>query len=114
MKLETAQRELLRQRGFSPIPVNGKRPAFDQWQEKTETNTQEIELWEHLFPYAPNTGILTRKTPAIDVDITNPEAAEAVEALARDRFEERGYFLVRIGLPPKKALPQRRHRRPPR
>ena len=42
--------------------------------------------------------------PAIDIDIRDPFAAEAVEALARERFEERGYFLVRFGEPPKRAI----------
>ena len=31
-------------------------------------------------------------------------AAEAIEDLARERFEERGYFLVRIGKAPKRAV----------
>ena len=34
----------------------------------------------------------------------NQEAAEAVEALARDRFEEKGYILLRIGKAPKRAI----------
>ena len=40
--------------------------------------------------------------PAFDVDIpTFKAAAEAVEALARERLEGTGYFLVRIGRSPK-------------
>jgi hypothetical protein len=39
---------------------------------------------------------LTRLAPAIDIDILNPEAAEAVE--------ERGNFLVRTGKAPKRAI----------
>jgi hypothetical protein len=34
----------------------------------------------------------------------NHPAAEAAEALARERYENLGYFLVRIGLPPKRAI----------
>src|SRR5262249_16636990 len=34
----------------------------------------------------------------------HPEAAAAIEELARGRFEEHGYFLVRIGRAPKRAL----------
>ena len=34
----------------------------------------------------------------------HPEAAEAVEALVRERFEERGIILVRFGRAPKRAI----------
>src|SRR5262249_41287162 len=37
------------------------------------------------YPFANNTGVLTKHTPAIDVDIENEEAAKAVEALATVR-----------------------------
>src|SRR5262249_41081757 len=67
-------------------------------------NPAEIELWEKAYPLATNTGILTQLTPTLDIDITNPEAAEAIEALARERFEERGFVLVRIGQAPKRAI----------
>jgi len=33
------------------------------------------------IPHAKSTGLLTRKTPTLDVDIKNPDAATAVEAL---------------------------------
>src|SRR5262249_40047423 len=64
----------------------------------------EIDLWEKVYPYAINTGILTQFTPTLDIDITNSEAADAVEALARERFEERGFVLVRTGQAPKRAI----------
>jgi hypothetical protein len=41
--------------------------------------------------------VLTRTSPAFDIDILDPEAAEAVERLARERFEESGVFPVRFG-----------------
>src|SRR5580704_15310719 len=97
-------RNSLRCAGYSPIPVNGKRPASEAWEQKLVTNPDEIALWDKVFPYAKNTGILTRITPTIDIDILNPEAAVAVEELARERFEERGYFLVRTGQSPKRAI----------
>src|ERR1700722_7359136 len=90
--------------GYSPIPVLGKRPASIGWQEKLVTNAAEIKLWDTGFPYASNTGILTKVTPTIDIDILNPEAAEAIERLARGHFEERGFVLVRIGKAPKRAI----------
>jgi RecA-family ATPase len=107
MNSETAIRCELRAAGYLPIPVEGKIPPLKGWQKRTDTNTQELELWERLFPHAKNTGLLTRTMPTLDIDILNPEAAIAVEDLVRERFEERGYILVRIGLSPKRAIPFR-------
>jgi hypothetical protein len=83
-----------------PDPVN----LGSYWQTKIQTNDREIAVWETMWPLATNTGLLTRQTPGADIDILNPEAAEAVEALARDRWEERGFFMPRIGLAPKRAV----------
>jgi hypothetical protein len=47
---------------------------------------------------------------AIDIDIYNPEAAKAVEALVRKNFERRGKVLVRVGNAPKFAIPFRTDR----
>jgi hypothetical protein len=60
-----------------------------------------------MFPDARSTGILTRNTPTFDADILNPNAAAAVEEMVRERFEERGYILVRVGRAPKRAMPFR-------
>jgi hypothetical protein len=100
----TALRLQLWANGYAPLPIEGKRPPLKNWQKKIDANAAEIELWEKVYPYAINTGILTQLTPTIDVDITNPEAAEAVEAFARERFEERGFVLIRTGQPPKRAI----------
>jgi hypothetical protein len=90
--------------GFSPLPLNGKAPVLKAWQTKFETNDQEIALWDTMWPSATNTGILTQRTPAIDIDITNPAAADAVEDLARGWFGEHGDILVRFGKAPKRAV----------
>ena len=100
-------RQQLRNAGYSPVPVQGKAPPAKAWQEKIDTNDAEIELWDRIYPYADNTGILTRLTPTIDIDILNCQAAEAIEALAQERFEERGHVLTRIGQAPKRAIPLR-------
>src|SRR4029077_3436391 len=97
-------RQQLRSAGYSPVAVEGKAPPAKAWQEQIDTNDAEIELWNRLYPYAHNTGILTRLTPTIDIDILNCQAAEAIEALAQERFEERGDILVRVGLAPKRAI----------
>jgi hypothetical protein len=100
----TALRLKLLANGYAPLPIEGKRPPLKGWQKKTETNAAEIELWEKVYPCATNTGILTQLTPTLDIDITNLEAAEAVEVLARERFEERGVVLIRTGQAPKRAI----------
>src|SRR5262249_43314131 len=99
----TEVRHAMYQRGFPVIPVSGKRPPMDEW-EKLSANSDAIALWPNLYPFARNTGVLTKYFPTIDVDILNKEAAEAIEALARSRFEEHGTFAVRVGLWPKRAF----------
>jgi len=66
-----------------------------------------LAAWDRNWPRARNTGILTRLTPTIDVDVLNEPAAIAIEELISDRFEERGCILPRIGKPPKRAIPFR-------
>jgi hypothetical protein len=113
----TALRCKLRAAGYSPIPLYGKEPpiygkkkknnahgALAGWQNLFDSSTEQIAMWATTWPDAGNTGILTKFCPAIDIDILEQDAAEAVEELARDRFGEAGHFLVRIGLPPKRAI----------
>jgi hypothetical protein len=95
----------LRAAGFSPLPLEGKAPKMmTGWQTKFDVTTEEIRLWGKSYPYAHNTGMLTKFTPAVDIDLMHPEAAEAIEALAREHFEERGDILVRVGKAPKRAI----------
>jgi hypothetical protein len=96
--------------GYSPLPLNGKNPDVNGkgWQEKRQrTNEQEILLWDRLYPYAGNTGCLTRKTPTLDVDITDRAACRAVYARLVERFEDAGVLLCRVGRAPKFAVPFR-------
>jgi hypothetical protein len=103
----TALRQRLRASGFDPIPVNGKAPKFRGWEGKHNVTAEEIQLWEKLYPHDLNTGILAKFAPAIDIDLIDTEAAEAIEDLAREHFEERGCVLVRIGKAPKRLVPLR-------
>ena len=103
----TETRKRLCAAGFMPIPVIGKKPAFEKWQTKTETNDGELDIWANMYPGATGTGMLTRYLPTLDIDIKNPEAAEAVEQFVRDRFEDAGIVLVRFGNKPKRAIPFR-------
>jgi hypothetical protein len=103
----TDVRMTLRGNGYMPLPLNGKAPPLQKWQQKFETNAEEIDLWGTTWPNANNTGILCRFTPTLDIDILDADAAAAVEALVRERFEDGGHVLTRIGLPPKRAIPFR-------
>jgi hypothetical protein len=83
-KLDVAPTEYrlrLRRAGFDPLPLEGKRPPLKEWHKKIDSSGDEIRLLGQLYPDATNTGVLTRLAPAIDIDILNPEAAEAVEEL---------------------------------
>jgi hypothetical protein len=103
----TELRLRLRAAGFSPLPVEGKAPHMSGWAEKFETSDEEIRLWPKTWHLATNTGILAKFTPGADIDIMDEAAANAVEALAREHFEEHGDILVRFGLPPKRLIPLR-------
>ena len=105
---DVVQRRLrLRACGHLPIPLFGKTPAPKEWQNKIGTNAAEIAMWSKLFPQATNTGILTRLTPTLDLDIMHPPAAVAVEEFVRDAFGDRGVVMIRIGKAPKRAIPFR-------
>jgi hypothetical protein len=102
-----AMRDRLRIAGYSPIPCEGKEPRMNEWQKQLSATPDEIKQWSDTFPYATNTGVLTRLVPTIDIDILNPEAAKAVEDLVRERHEEHGRILTRFGKRPKRAIPFR-------
>ena len=55
----------------------------------------------------PNTGILCATAPCLDIDIEDPDAAAAVEALVRERYEERGTICVRLIQPTLPAMSRR-------
>jgi hypothetical protein len=103
----TAIRHRLAAAGYSPIPVQGKAPAPSKWPELHDVGSQTIDLWETVFHLAPNTGLLTRATPTIDIDIAYPEAATAIEDMVRGRLDGRGVVLVRFGREPRRAIPLR-------
>jgi Bifunctional DNA primase/polymerase, N-terminal len=100
----TERRQQLRANGYMPIPLFGKVPPLKEWQKFTVISADMITLWEKVWPDAGNTGCLTRYMPTLDLDILNEAAARAIEDLVRERFEERGHILVRIGKAPKRAI----------
>jgi hypothetical protein len=102
-------RKQLRDAGFDPIPVRGKDPGMKKdwaWQKIENPSDEQIAMWSKAFPDAINTGILTKRVPCLDIDVLVPQAADAVEALARE-YIENGTALVRFGLAPKRAMPFR-------
>lgn len=101
----TQQRLALADAGFAPVPVKDKGPRITEWQRRFfGADAEQITTWERRWPDHPRTGILTKYTPAIDIDIMHPEAAAAVEALVRELFEDRGRIMVRFGRAPKRAI----------
>ena len=96
----TAYRKRLLAAGYQPLPVAGKKVRLDDWSNIAATN-ELINRWAHEWPDHSNTGILTRETPAIDIDIVDEEAAEELEALAESML---GKSAVRIGQAPKRAI----------
>ena len=78
----TQRRKHLLKAGYLPLPVNGKKPPMKGWEDIAATE-RIINKWETEFVDAVSTGILTRTVPTIDIDIMHPEAATAIEALAR-------------------------------
>ena len=100
-------RQALVDHGYVPIPVIGKAPPFEKWQKIENVSHAMLEGWGRNWPRASNTGILTKHTPTLDADVLNELAAIAIEDLVRERFEDRGCILPRIGKPPKRAIPFR-------
>jgi hypothetical protein len=103
----TEVRLKLRRAGFDPIPAHGKRPSLGEWQKMIGVAEHEVQRWERAYPSAENTGILTARTPTFDIDLYDPNAAQAVEELVRNHFEEKGAIVARTGLWPKRAIPFR-------
>jgi hypothetical protein len=90
--------------GYTPLPLFAKVPAMKKWQEVANVSREMIAMWAKTWPTARNTGILTKHTPGLDLDIYNQPAAIACEDCVRERCEERGPIMVRIGRPPKRLI----------
>src|SRR6516162_5711284 len=89
--------------GYEPIPCLGKRPVLPSW------STAPIEIdcpasWGVAYPDATNTGIRTKRTPAIDIDVVDADLAEQIENELRALFPQQ-QLLVRYGLLPKRLIP---------
>ena len=96
----TAYRKRLLAAGYSPIPVNGKAPPVAGWQDIEATKVL-IAGWVNKYADATNTGILTRTTPAIDIDVFDAVVAHELQEIAERMI---GASAVRIGQAPKRAM----------
>lgn len=95
--------------GHAPIPITrrtdlgawitapGKQPALKGWQQ----GCPEYQ-WPRFSRHG--VGILASSTPGLDIDIVEPDLAEAVATHARAIL---GHGPERIGRPPKRLLPYR-------
>jgi Bifunctional DNA primase/polymerase, N-terminal len=106
----------LRAAGYDPLPLFGKAPpqygkhgrkGLTRWQTLHEVSTDDITMWSRQWPDAVNTGVLTRTMPTLDGDLLEEEAARACIDFVRDRYEDRGYVLIRTDKAPKFAIPFR-------
>lgn len=86
--------------GYEPIPCNGKAPVQTNWQ-----NINIRAVTTQVFPNAQNTGIRTRYTPAVDIDIYDEAMVEQVRRELLNIIRQHGSVLERIGQPPKVLIP---------
>jgi RecA-family ATPase len=97
----TQTRKSLLRAGYLPIPTVGKAPPMPGWQGIVATEAL-IEDWFYSYDNAFNTGVLTKRSPAIDIDVLDPAIAAAIEELMWEMIGTRG--MVRFGQPPKRAI----------
>src|SRR2546427_10371682 len=99
----TVRRKLLLSNGYTPTPCNGKAAFLHGWQKMLPTEN-DIESWTRQFPRALNTGILTRTTPAIDIDVYEEKVANELQHLLMSMIGDAGQPLVCFGRRPKRAV----------
>jgi hypothetical protein len=104
MDRATAQRKSLLAAGYVPIPINGKAPIMPAWQ-KQQPTAGDVDNWPQLYPSAFNTGMLTRIAPTVDIDVYDAAAVEELQKLLWSVVGDNGCAMVRIGRPPKCAIP---------
>lgn len=83
-----------------PIPHGRKGPVIDHWQ-RIDATADDVRVWAADGYANGNVGVLTKHTPAIDLDITDDAVAREMEAWC---LEHLGDAPVRIGRAPKRLL----------
>jgi hypothetical protein len=74
------------------------------WQNLGDASPEQIEMWAKVFTDAVNTGLLTKFTPAFDIDVEIGAAATLIENHVRAQVDDRGRVLVRFGRRPRRAI----------
>jgi hypothetical protein len=100
----TTRRLRLRDNGYDPVPAIGKRVLLPRWTEKAGADGEEVAAWEQSHPDWSNTGVLTARTPAVDIDIKHPLAADRIDELTAEMFGEHGAIVRRFGEAPKRCI----------
>lgn len=83
----------------SPRPKAGKRPALEDWQKISNTRGQ-IEGFAKKYA-SSGIGILTKNTPAVDIDVYDKYGAKHMMAVVENKI---GAGPVRVGRAPKKLI----------
>lgn len=88
--------------GYSviPIQVGKKAPGFDGWQRARSTKPQLDEWVAHGHRWS-GVGILTKHTPAIDIDVRDENIADAMQDFIVETISEAP---VRVGRAPKRLM----------
>jgi hypothetical protein len=91
--------------GYEPLPCIGKRPVLANWL-SMPIDVDAPASWSAIYPDATNTGIRSRHTPAIDIDVSDVVMAAQIETALRACFPGQT-LLVRFGNSPKRLVPFR-------
>jgi len=84
-----------------PIAVGKKAPGFDGWQ-KARASTAQLREWVNKDGFQwSGVGVLTKETPAIDIDVRDAEVAELLDAWVRKNL---GNAPMRVGRAPKRLF----------
>jgi RecA-family ATPase len=90
----------LRENGYCPVPVIGKKPPLHGWQNVCKTAAEyEIRRWSRDIPDAVSTGILGGLVIGADIDVLVPELAERLAFKCKEILGHTP--LRRVGLAPK-------------
>ncbi|WP_167531220.1 MULTISPECIES: AAA family ATPase [unclassified Mesorhizobium] len=68
--------------GYPPIPTDGKRPRISNWS-KIVATPASVASWERGYADHLNTGILTGRVVAVDVDAPDEDVAARLSELVR-------------------------------
>jgi RecA-family ATPase len=105
----TARRIAYVKLGYQPIPIKSgdKKPVLDGWQNMT-IDLDAVGSWAEARRDALSTGIRTKYTPAVDIDVhDNAAVADQIQQALLDMLPPGGTFLKRVGKPPKRLIPFR-------